>query len=194
MWLVTRASRARSRVQIAKHIRCKLPKAKDTVYFRETRSRTPCALSAARQVLWDLELQLISNRGVDGWVLDPYSNSEFEMEKCMPSVDPGARRDGQGRSTNGFACLLNYVALTVYKIDHSAVDGNPEVGFKCLKKLVGERGFEPPTPWSRSNHRNTILLIRLAWFCVLDHGFNWFSAVTGPKLDPSSSQLSRTSK
>ena len=21
--------------------------------------------------------------------------------------------------------------------------------FKCLKELVGERGFEPPTPWSR---------------------------------------------
>jgi hypothetical protein len=47
------------------------------------------------------------------------------------------------------ACLLNCVALTVYKFDHSAVDGNPEARFKCLKKLVGERGFEPPTPWSR---------------------------------------------
>src|SRR5207245_7865098 len=56
---------------------------------------------------------------------------------------------------------------------------------RWLKRLVGERGFEPPTPWSRSNDRNIILLIRLAWFCVLDHGFTRFSAVIGPKLDPS---------
>src|SRR5271163_23999 len=40
--------------------------------------------------------------------------------------------------------------MTVYKIDTIAVDGKPEVLFKCLKKLVGERGFEPPTPWSRT--------------------------------------------
>ena len=26
----------------------------------------------------------------------------------------------------------------------------PETQFKCLKRLVGERGFEPPTPWSRT--------------------------------------------
>ena len=51
--------------------------------------------------------------------------------------------------------------------------------------MVGERGFEPPTPWSRNGHRNTILLIRLAWFCVLGHGFTRFSAVIGPKLDSS---------
>ena len=46
--------------------------------------------------------------------------------------------------------LLNSEDLTVYKFDYSAVDGKPEVQFKCLKKLVGERGFEPPTPWSRT--------------------------------------------
>jgi hypothetical protein len=28
-------------------------------------------------------------------------------------------------------------------------------------------------------------LIRLAWFCVTDHGFTPFSAVVGPKSDPS---------
>ncbi len=39
---------------------------------------------------------------------------------------------------------------TVYKIDYTAVDEKPEVLFMCLKILVGERGFEPPTPWSRS--------------------------------------------
>src|SRR5271170_5592388 len=39
---------------------------------------------------------------------------------------------------------------TVYNFDTIAVDGKPEVLFKCLKRLVGERGFEPPTPWSRT--------------------------------------------
>src|SRR5258706_11705061 len=59
-----------------------------------------------------------------------------------------------------------------------------------LNKLVGERGSEPPTPWSRNDNRSTISLIRLAWFCVTDHGFTRFSAVIGPKLDPSFLQAS----
>jgi hypothetical protein len=41
-------------------------------------------------------------------------------------------------------------ASTVYNFDTIDVDGNPEVQFKSLKRLVGERGFEPPTPWSRT--------------------------------------------
>ena len=39
-------------------------------------------------------------------------------------------------------------AGTVYNFDTIDVDGIPEVMFMCLKRLVGERGFEPPTPWS----------------------------------------------
>jgi hypothetical protein len=42
----------------------------------------------------------------------------------------------------------------VYKIDTIDVDGKPEVQFKRLKRLVGERGFEPPTPWSRKQNTN----------------------------------------
>jgi hypothetical protein len=41
-------------------------------------------------------------------------------------------------------------AGTIYNFDTIAVDGKPEVQFKYLKRLVGERGFEPPTPWSRT--------------------------------------------
>ena len=37
-------------------------------------------------------------------------------------------------------------AGTVYNFDNIDVDGKPEVQFKCLKIMVGERGFEPPTP------------------------------------------------
>ena len=45
--------------------------------------------------------------------------------------------------------LLNSEDLTVYKFDYTDVDEKTEAHFKCLKRLVGERGFEPPTPWSR---------------------------------------------
>ncbi len=34
-------------------------------------------------------------------------------------------------------------------------------------RMVGERGFEPPTPWFRPNNRFTNLLSRLGLFCVL---------------------------
>jgi hypothetical protein len=45
--------------------------------------------------------------------------------------------------------VLNCEEITVYKFDHSTVDERPAVRFTLLKTLVGERGFEPPTPWSR---------------------------------------------
>ncbi len=41
-------------------------------------------------------------------------------------------------------------ADAVYNFDTIDVDGKPEVAFMCLKRMVGERGFEPPTPWSRT--------------------------------------------
>ena len=45
------------------------------------------------------------------------------------------------------------------------------------ERLVGERGFEPPTPWSRNNDGSAISLIRLAWLCVTDYGFIRFLAL-----------------
>jgi hypothetical protein len=52
--------------------------------------------------------------------------------------------------------------------------------------LVGARGFEHPTRWSRNNNGIAILLSRLAWLCVKDHGFTPFSAI-----DPNFTQVSR---
>src|SRR5229473_800377 len=46
--------------------------------------------------------------------------------------------------------LLNSADLTAYKFIYTAVDEDPETLSMCLKTLVGERGFEPPTPWSRT--------------------------------------------
>jgi hypothetical protein len=50
--------------------------------------------------------------------------------------------------------------------------------------MVGERGFEPPTPWSRASNRCTKLLFRLGLFYVLYRLSLWFSGTNGPKLDP----------
>ena len=47
-------------------------------------------------------------------------------------------------------CLLNLEDLTVYKIVYSAVDEKPEIAWKCLKIMVGAKGFEPSTSWSRT--------------------------------------------
>jgi hypothetical protein len=46
--------------------------------------------------------------------------------------------------------------MTVYNFDTIDVDGKPEMMFICLKRLVGERGFEPPTPWSRTRFRRLL--------------------------------------
>jgi len=58
--------------------------------------------------------------------------------------------------------LLNSEDLTVYKIIYTAVDEKPEVLLMYLKRLVGERGFEPPTPWSRTRFH---YLLKLVEFC-----------------------------
>jgi hypothetical protein len=68
-------------------------------------------------------------------------------------------------------CLLNLEDSTTYKNAHSAVDENPENACKCLKKLVGAKGFEPSTSWSRTrrasqaalrpDNRHTQQIIRL---------------------------------
>jgi len=51
--------------------------------------------------------------------------------------------------------------------------------------MVGERGFEPPTPWSRNRSRIAISLVRLGWYCVVVSLIAGCSAAIGPKLDPS---------
>jgi hypothetical protein len=52
------------------------------------------------------------------------------------------------------ARLLKLKALTVYKIIYSAVDEKPENAWKCLKELVGAKGFEPSTSWSRTTEES----------------------------------------
>jgi hypothetical protein len=81
--------------------------------------------------------------------------------------------------------LYLFKNTTVYKIAHSDVMAKPEVADKLLKTLVGERGFEPPTPWSRTRNQLSILLSRLGWLCVVLPLISWFSAANGPKSDPS---------
>jgi hypothetical protein len=77
-------------------------------------------------------------------------------------------QDGALLTTRGIATVSNSVALTVYKIDYSDVDGRPEVLFICLRRLVGERGFEPPTPWSRTRFQTLMEFTEFCWFQVID--------------------------
>jgi integrase/recombinase XerD len=49
--------------------------------------------------------------------------------------------------------------------------------------MVGANGFEPSTSWSRTSGRNTILLARLALFCVEHAGLGRYLAANGLILD-----------
>src|SRR5580704_17214879 len=57
-------------------------------------------------------------------------------------------------------------------------------GTKVLKRLVGASGFEPETSRAQGSRKKSILLVRLALFYVIVHGFGPNLAVVGPKLDP----------
>ena len=58
--------------------------------------------------------------------------------------------------------------------------------------LVGASGFEPEASCAQGSRKKSILLVRLALFYVMVHGFGPNLAVVGPKLDLSFSfQLGR---
>jgi hypothetical protein len=50
-------------------------------------------------------------------------------------------------------------AGSAYNFDTIDVDGKPEVQFKCLKRMVGERGFEPPNPLVPKQRKSAKVLI-----------------------------------
>jgi hypothetical protein len=73
------------------------------------------------------------------------------QERHTPETTTGAEATSFNEGlTEWKHWLLDFEDLTVYKIAYSTVDGKPEVLFMSLKIMVGERGFEPPTPWSRT--------------------------------------------
>jgi hypothetical protein len=51
--------------------------------------------------------------------------------------------------------------------------------------MVGARGFEPPTPCAQGSQQKSISLVRIAFLCVIEHGFIRYLSAFGPKLDPS---------
>src|SRR6185437_6315977 len=53
-----------------------------------------------------------------------------------------------------------------------------------LRKLVGAWRFELQTSCAQGSCKKSILLVRLALFCVMVLGFGPNLAVVGPKLDP----------
>src|SRR6266487_6288161 len=56
-----------------------------------------------------------------------------------------------------------------------------------VKELVGANGFEPSTSWPRTRCINTILLARMALFCVEHARLGRYSAAKGLRSDPSQS-------
>ena len=48
--------------------------------------------------------------------------------------------------------------IAVYKIIYSPVDEKPEIARKLLKKMVGAKGFEPSTSWSRTRRASQAAL------------------------------------
>src|ERR1700692_5126281 len=54
-----------------------------------------------------------------------------------------------------------------------------------MKGVGGASGFEPEASCAQGSCRKSILLVRLALFYVMVHGFGANLAVVGPKLDPS---------
>jgi hypothetical protein len=51
--------------------------------------------------------------------------------------------------------------------------------------MVGASGFEPEASCAQGSCKKSILLVRLALFYVMLHGFGPNLAAVGPKLDPS---------
>jgi len=54
-----------------------------------------------------------------------------------------------------------------------------------IERMARLGGFEPPTSGSGDQRQNAMLMILLAQSCTLDHGFVPYSALNGPKSDPS---------
>ncbi len=67
----------------------------------------------------------------------------------------------------------------------SGVAPRSEKGREVNKEVARLGGFEPPTSGSGDQCRKAILMILLAQSCTLDHGFIRYSALNGPKSDPS---------
>ncbi len=74
---------------------------------------------------------------------------------------------------------------SAYNFHSVAIESKGRSLGNSLKALVGARGFEPRTSCAQGSCKKSILLVRLALFYVMLHGFGPNSAVVGPKLDPS---------
>ena len=90
------------------------------------------------------------------WALRKGTQVEFQNQclannqRILPGIPPRLETRVFNRSPEDSQLDLRK-NTTVYNFDTITVDGKPEVQFKYLKILVGERGFEPPTPWSRTS-------------------------------------------
>ena len=73
----------------------------------------------------------------------------------------------------------------------SGATGISKSELKIQELVVGAWRFELQTSCAQGSCKKSILLARLALFCVMVHGFGPSLAVFGPKLDPIFSRLGR---
>ena len=75
-------------------------------------------------------------------------------------------------------------------MDPSSASGADSINkseLKIQELVVGASGFEPEASCAQGRRKKSILLVRLALFGVMIHGFGPNLAVVGPKLDPTRS-------
>ena len=113
----------------------------------------PCAVVASRLRLRlfssDIAAAILGGQPCDWRLPSPRSR----VKSCLDFLLTFPKKALRKISTGTFAWVYArriFGAITVYKIVYSDVTEKPETQFKYLKRLVGERGFEPPTPWSRT--------------------------------------------
>ena len=92
------------------------------------------------------------------------------------------------RSDPNRACAQN--AQSSNPLKTWVLNGRCDDGYRIVSRyvqceMVGARGFEPPTPWSRNRSGCYNVLILLVRCCVVVHRFSWYLGRLDPSLDPS---------
>src|SRR2546426_11763205 len=109
---------------------------------------------------------------------------------CIRHQSTSRRRCGNWSGTTETRCLSLRARLGVPTKVPTVGHKRAGAGVQVIEKVARLRGFEPPTSGSGDQRQYAMLMILLAQSCTLDHGFVRYSALNGPKTDPSFSRSS----
>jgi hypothetical protein len=111
------------------------------------------------------------------------SGSSREAREVPARANAGSRGENAARTAR--TRKDGHVAVESAEFSPQWGEGLFRDACKSQKRLVGASGFEPETSCAQGRRRKSILLVRLALFYVMVHGFGPNLTVLGPKLDPS---------